>query len=78
MGCFFLIAVFIYALIKGKTTEMWGSPIVETPVDILRKRYVGFKHFEKLLARYPNIPAIIAHMSTLEYVEFAAILDDYP
>jgi putative membrane protein len=34
-----LIAVFIYALIKGKTTGMWGSPVVETPVEILKKRY---------------------------------------
>ncbi|MDD5712573.1 MAG: amidohydrolase family protein [Smithellaceae bacterium] len=40
--------------------------------------FVGFEHFVKLLERYPELPATVAHMGALEYREFASLLDDHP
>jgi predicted TIM-barrel fold metal-dependent hydrolase len=40
--------------------------------------FVGIKHFSKLLQRYPNLPANVAHMGGLEYAEFLGLLDVYP
>lgn len=40
--------------------------------------FVGIVPFRRLLARYPDLPAIIAHMGTLEYGAFGELLADYP
>jgi len=40
--------------------------------------FVGIAPFRRLLARYPNLPANIAHMGGLEYAQFGALLDDHP
>ena len=40
--------------------------------------FVGIKRFSKLIKRYPNLPANIAHMGGLEYWEFMQLLDEYP
>ncbi|HPQ44426.1 MAG TPA: amidohydrolase family protein [Syntrophales bacterium] len=40
--------------------------------------FVGIDNFRKLLARYPDLPANVAHMGGLEYGEFIRLLDHYP
>ncbi|MEW5734850.1 MAG: amidohydrolase family protein, partial [Thermodesulfobacteriota bacterium] len=40
--------------------------------------FVGADHFEKVLLRYPALPAIVAHMGGLEYGAFLAFLDRHP
>lgn len=40
--------------------------------------FVGIQCFSKLLKRYPNLPANVAHMGGLEYGEFIGLLDQYP
>jgi predicted TIM-barrel fold metal-dependent hydrolase len=40
--------------------------------------FVGYKYFSKLLKRFPDLPANVAHMGGLEYGEFVQLLDVYP
>ncbi len=40
--------------------------------------FVGVAHFRRLLARYPDLPAIVAHMGALEYGAFGDLLADHP
>lgn len=40
--------------------------------------FVGVSHFKKLLKRYPDLSANVAHMGALEYREFMELLDEYP
>jgi uncharacterized protein len=40
--------------------------------------FVGIVPFRRLLARYPDLPAIIAHMGALEYKAFGELLADHP
>jgi predicted TIM-barrel fold metal-dependent hydrolase len=40
--------------------------------------YVGIENFKKLLDRYPDLPANVAHMGALEYREFSELLDHFP
>ena len=40
--------------------------------------FVGVVPFRRLLARYPGLPAIIAHMGALEYGAFGELLADHP
>lgn len=40
--------------------------------------YVGYKQFTRLLNRYPDLPANVAHMGGLEYLEFIQLLSDHP
>jgi predicted TIM-barrel fold metal-dependent hydrolase len=40
--------------------------------------FVGVKHFRKVLDRYPDLPATVAHMGALEYDAFTALLPDHP
>ncbi len=40
--------------------------------------FVGIVPFRRLLARYPGLPAIIAHMGALEYGAFGELLADHP
>lgn len=39
---------------------------------------VGLAHFKKLLKRFPDLPATVAHMGALEYQGFIELLDDHP
>lgn len=41
-------------------------------------RYVGVDQFKKLLLRYPNMPANVAHMGAYEYQGFMDLLEDHP
>jgi predicted TIM-barrel fold metal-dependent hydrolase len=40
--------------------------------------FVGVAPFRRLLARYPDLPAIVAHMGSLEYGAFGKLLSDHP
>lgn len=40
--------------------------------------FVGAVHFQKVLERYPGLPAIVAHMGALEYEAFGGLLEAYP
>jgi uncharacterized protein len=40
-------------------------------------QYVGIKNFKKVLEKYPDIPANIAHMGALEYKEFMGLLEEH-
>ena len=40
--------------------------------------FVGVAPFRRLLARYPDLPAIVAHMGSLEYGAFGELLADHP
>ena len=40
--------------------------------------FVGVAPFRRLLARYPDLPATVAHMGALEYGPFGALLADHP
>jgi predicted TIM-barrel fold metal-dependent hydrolase len=40
--------------------------------------FVGIIPFRRLLARYPDLPAVIAHMGALEYGAFGELLTDHP
>jgi predicted TIM-barrel fold metal-dependent hydrolase len=39
--------------------------------------YLGLEQFIKVLAKYPELPAIVAHMGAWEYQGFMDILDDH-
>jgi hypothetical protein len=40
--------------------------------------FVGLGHFSKLLDRYPDLPANVAHMGAYEYRGFMDLLDAHP
>lgn len=40
--------------------------------------FVGVAPFRRLLARYPDLPATVAHMGALEYAAFGELLADHP
>lgn len=40
--------------------------------------FVGLGEFNRLLDRYPEIPANVAHMGAMEYRGFMDLLDDHP
>lgn len=40
--------------------------------------FVGVAPFRRLLDRYPGLPAIVAHMGSLEYGPFGELLDAHP
>lgn len=41
-------------------------------------RYVGADNFKKLLARFPSLPATVAHMGAFEYQTFFDLLGEHP
>jgi predicted TIM-barrel fold metal-dependent hydrolase len=43
-----------------------------------RSEFVGIRHFRKVLKRYPELSATVAHMGAYEYEEFFELLDMYP
>ncbi len=44
----------------------------------LGNEFVGLDQFQKLLNRYPDIQANIAHLGAFEYGGFMSLLDDHP
>lgn len=44
----------------------------------LGNEFVGLDHFKKLISRYPDLPANIAHMGQYEYRGFMDLLGDHP
>jgi predicted TIM-barrel fold metal-dependent hydrolase len=40
--------------------------------------FVGIAHFQKILDRYPDLPANIPHMGGLEFEAFLGLLDHHP
>jgi len=40
--------------------------------------FLGLKQFKKVLSKFPELPAIVAHMGAWEYRGFMDILDDHP
>ena len=40
--------------------------------------FVGFEHFARLLDRYPDLPANVAHMGALEFGAFFGLLETHP
>jgi len=40
--------------------------------------FVGCRHFEKVLDRYPELPANVPHMGGYEFKAFMDLLDDHP
>lgn len=40
--------------------------------------FVGFEHFARLLDRYPDLPANVAHMGALEFGAFFGLLEAHP
>lgn len=43
-----------------------------------RSEFVGITHFKKVLKRYPELSATVAHMGAYEYEEFFELLAFYP
>lgn len=41
-------------------------------------QYVGIDNFQKMLDRYPDLPANVAHMGAMEYKAFMDLLDHHP
>lgn len=44
----------------------------------IANKYLGISHFRKVVERYPDLPANVAHMGCWEYKEFIELLDIYP
>jgi len=40
--------------------------------------YLGFEHFSRVLARFPELRLCVAHMGAFEYDAFLEALDDHP
>ena len=51
--------------------------LFHTGTGPIGNQYVGIKNFKKMLKKYPDIPANIAHMGALEYKEFMYLLNDH-
>lgn len=42
-----------------------------------KNKYVGFKHFERFIHKYPDIQVIVAHFGAFEYRKFLRLLDKH-
>ena len=42
-----------------------------------KNQYVGYKHFIKLMKKYPNMNVIVAHLGAFEYKKFFHLMDKY-
>ena len=63
----------VYDLIvdKGK----WYS--VHAGTAPYKNQYVGYKHFIKLMEKYPDMNVIVAHLGAFEYKKFFNLLDKH-
>ncbi len=63
----------LYDLVMEKGKRI----LFHTGTGPIGNQYVGIKNFKKMLKKYPDIPANIAHMGALEYKEFMGLLNDH-
>jgi len=64
----------LYELIMERGKRL----LFHTGTGPVGNEFVGIAPFRRLLARYPDLPAIVAHMGALEYRAFGKLLDDHP
>lgn len=64
----------LYELVIAKRKRL----LLHVGTGPVGNEFVGVTPFKRVLARYPDLPAIIAHMGALEYREFGELLADYP
>jgi len=64
----------LYELVMSKGKRL----LFHTGTGPVGNEFVGIGPFRKLLARYPALPAIVAHMGALEYGAFGELLADHP
>jgi len=64
----------LYELVMAKGKRL----LLHTGTGPVGNEFVGIVPFRKLLARYPEFPAIVAHMGALEYGAFGELLADHP
>ncbi|MBU2055327.1 MAG: amidohydrolase family protein [Proteobacteria bacterium] len=64
----------LYELVMAKGKRL----LLHTGTGPVGNEFVGIVHFRKLLARYPDLPATVAHMGALEYGAFGELLSDHP
>jgi predicted TIM-barrel fold metal-dependent hydrolase len=64
----------LYELVMEKKKRL----LLHVGTGPVGNEFVGIGPFKRLLARYPDLPANIAHMGGLEYDQFGALLDDHP
>ncbi len=63
----------LYELIMAKGKRL----LLHVGTGPVGNEFVGVAPFQRLLVRYPDLPAIIAHMGALEYGLFGALLADH-
>jgi predicted TIM-barrel fold metal-dependent hydrolase len=63
----------LYELVIEKKKRL----LFHTGTGPVGNEFVGIAFFSRLLERYPDLPANIAHMGGLEYAQFGALLDDH-
>jgi len=64
----------LYELVMAKGKRL----LLHTGTGPVGNEFVGIVPFRKLMARYPELPAIVAHMGALEYGAFGELLADHP
>ncbi|MBU1183881.1 MAG: amidohydrolase family protein [Proteobacteria bacterium] len=64
----------LYELVMAKGKRL----LLHTGTGPVGNEFVGIAPFRKLMARYPELPAIVAHMGALEYGAFGELLADHP
>ncbi|MHB8773278.1 MAG: amidohydrolase family protein [Syntrophales bacterium] len=64
----------LYELVMAKGKRL----LLHVGTGPVGNEFVGVTPFRRLLARYPDLPAIVAHMGALEYGSFGDLLADYP
>jgi len=64
----------LYELVMAKGKRL----LFHVGTGPVENEFVGIVPFRRLLARYPGLPAIIAHMGALEYGAFGELLADHP
>ena len=64
----------LYELVMAKRKRL----LLHVGTGPVGNEFVGVTPFRRLLARYPDLPATVAHMGALEYGAFGELLDDHP
>ena len=64
----------LYELVSAKKKRL----LLHVGTGPVGNEFVGVAPFKRLLERFPDLPAIIAHMGALEYGAFGALLGSHP
>ncbi|HUN54928.1 MAG TPA: amidohydrolase family protein [Smithella sp.] len=64
----------LYEMVMAKRKRL----LLHTGTGPVGNEFVGVAPFKRALARYPDLPAIVAHMGALEYGAFGALLSGHP